>query len=177
VFFARLTSCSRLRNLTFGFDNLAILERSNPSTPPAWCANLKYLDRNYLNYWKDTGRVLHVPLLRYMERLTHLSCTVQRAPQAKADFDVSGALRTRPTLQVVLTVMVDGIDGTYAEPTPPDVRIVYYTYEESLESWMNQDNSRWIAAEEEIARRRESGSYHSTGQPRSPWLSKVLFFL
>jgi hypothetical protein len=160
-FFTSLNSCSRLRDLWFVYENLAILERSNPSTPPAWCADLKYLD---LMYRENTGRVLPVPLLRYMERLTHLSLTASREPNAKPEFDVSAALRTRPTLEVVLILMVNGIYASYKEHTPPDVRVVYYTSWNYLDSWKNQDDSRWIAAEEEIAQRRKLGSYHRIGR-------------
>ncbi|KAH6917793.1 hypothetical protein BKA70DRAFT_1088373 [Coprinopsis sp. MPI-PUGE-AT-0042] len=155
--FICLNSFHGLKVLSFVNDNLLWLERSKPTSPPLWCANLKYLD---LIYWKDPGRALPVPLLGYMESLTHLSLSPPTlAKEVVEEFDVSSALRTRPTLEVVL-ILLDRVAHELLVAVPSDIRVVYRRHSalEPSRYWKSQKRGQWPTAEEEIARRRAATS-------------------
>jgi hypothetical protein len=149
-----LKSLDGLRNLSFIYDNLGGLQHfiATEPNPPGWCARLKYLD---LVYWSEAARELPIAILTEMKSLTHLSFSPAALdPSAKDDFEVLSVLEARPTLQVVL-ILLDNVEGVLALSSS-DVRVIYCPNRgiEPSKYWKEQYESKWIPAEEEIARRR-----------------------
>lgn len=142
-FFSAVESLQGLLRLSFVYDNFAKL-KWDPTSPPAWCSRLKYLE---LVFWHST-LILPIPLLKHMTSLTHLALR-PRYYQRDA-FDVMWALPPRPTLKVVLIALYD-VSEDLIHSVPPDIRVVYREIAGAVEEW--RSSNRWKKAEEEIARR------------------------